>query len=124
MAAARVKVLKVQRITFGLGESRGVELRSTNLEFQNACRIRGNEDSVDPVAQTGNGEFEQDLPACGLRQSGWRGAEKIKLGGPGTELLRLAGEAPSPGFVGEALSNAIRVRIEERGDWAGPPRSH
>ncbi|MBS1036676.1 MULTISPECIES: hypothetical protein [Gluconobacter] len=46
------------------------------------------------------------------------------MGGPGTELLGFAGEAPAPGFVGEALSNAIRVRVEERGDWAGPPRSH
>ncbi|WP_249206478.1 hypothetical protein [Gluconobacter cerinus] len=46
------------------------------------------------------------------------------MGGPGTELLRLAGEAPAPGFMGEALSNTIRVSVEERGDWAGPPRSH
>ncbi|WP_252348162.1 hypothetical protein [Gluconobacter sp. P1D12_c] len=50
MVAARVKVLKVQRVTFGLGESRGVKLRRTNLEFQNKRRIRGNEDSVDPAA--------------------------------------------------------------------------
>ncbi|WP_252348490.1 hypothetical protein [Gluconobacter sp. P5B12] len=59
-----------------------------------------------------------------MRQGNQRGAEKIKLGGPGTELLRFTGEAPAPGFVGEALSNTIRVRVEERGDWAGPPRSH
>ncbi|MFT8376218.1 MAG: hypothetical protein ABF609_10155, partial [Gluconobacter cerinus] len=50
--------------------------------------------------------------------------EKIKLGGPCTGVLGCAGEAPPPGFGGEALSNAIRVRVEERGDWAGPPRSH
>ena len=79
MTAACMKVLKVQRVTFGLGESRGVELRRTNLEFKNERRIRGNEDGVDPAAQTGNGEFEQDLPAAvcgraisvGRRRSSW-----------------------------------------------------